>query len=277
MTRLHSVRLRKVRLNDPDVDAKLFPHLHPYGTGSLHGTEGDGALIKYATDRLLSLSPAWRNYFPFIAWLLDRHIKSQLYHAELNRQHSKRGVKRKPDDSIEMAQAMSRGALEDHRSDENLIFGHTDPASIPESGARWRQRQNKLLAISEPHEHCVFAGMMTITQNDSSPELLAHARRGPCATPTAEEMIEHLFVLRGSKHDSSPNMTSHPEAATLSYQKRTRAIQRTFPTTGPRALGPAHHNSSTTGPRALGPAHHNSSTTGPRALGPAHHHEFKHS
>ena len=30
--------------------------------------------------------------------------------------------------------------------------------------------------------------MVTSTQNDASPELLAHARRGPCAAPTDAEI-----------------------------------------------------------------------------------------
>ena len=99
---------------------------------------------------------------------------------------------------------------------KSVVFGRTDPSSIPESGAWWRQRQAELLAISEPHELGMFSGMMTITQNDAAPELLAHGRRGPCAVPTGDEMLEHLLIHRGSKSSSRPNMTEHPEASVLS-------------------------------------------------------------
>ena len=117
---------------------------------------------------------------------------------------------------------------EDVLDPQGIIFGRTEPANIPESGAWWRRRQADLRAMSEPFERGTFAGMMTITQNDAAPELLAHARRGPCALPTADEMVEHLLIHRSAKSDVRPNMTLHPEAATLSFQRRTHAIKRSF-------------------------------------------------
>ena len=71
----------------------------------------------------------------------------------------------------------------------DLLFGRVDPNHIPESGGWWKARQTELMAISDDHELGLMTGMVTVTQNDLSPELIAHARRGPCAAPTAEEKV----------------------------------------------------------------------------------------
>ena len=74
----------------------------------------------------------------------------------------------------------------------------------------------------------MFTGMVTITQNDASPELLANARRGPCATPTEPEMVEYLFTHHRAHHEKKPNITKDAVAATLSYQMRTHAMKSSF-------------------------------------------------
>ena len=74
----------KVRLNDPDVDAKLFPHLLPHGTGSVYASYGDGGIITHVRQRLLDADPAFRWDSVYIFWMLDRHIKNELFHAMEN-------------------------------------------------------------------------------------------------------------------------------------------------------------------------------------------------
>ena len=44
----------------------------------------------------------------------------------------------------------------------------------PESGSWWKARQTELMSISDDHEYGLMTSMVTSTQNDSSPELLAH-------------------------------------------------------------------------------------------------------
>ncbi len=55
------------------------------------------------------------------------------------------------------------------------------------------------MAISDDHELGIMTGMVTSTQYDYSPELLAHARRGPCAEPADAEMCEYLLTRRAPK------------------------------------------------------------------------------
>ena len=97
-----------------------------------------------------------------------------------------------------------------------LLFGRVEPRHIPESGSWWKGQQTELMAISADHELGLPTGMVTMTQNDSSPELLAHARRGPCAAPTEAEKFEYLLTRRapGSRR---PNIQQDATAATLSF------------------------------------------------------------
>ena len=65
----------------------------------------------------------------------------------------------------------------------DMLFGRVDPRHIPESGGWWTQQQTELMAISDDHEMGLMTSMVTVTQNDLSPELIARASRGPCAAP----------------------------------------------------------------------------------------------
>ena len=89
--------------------------------------------------------------------------------------------------------ASSDGSKQDNYE---MLFGRVDPKHIPESGGWWKTRQTELMAISDDHELGLMTGMVAITQNDLSPELIAHARRGPCAVPTPDEKIAYLLTRR---------------------------------------------------------------------------------
>merc|ERR1711940_305255 len=60
------------------------------------------------------------------------------------------------------------------------LFGRIDPRHIPESASWFHGQQKNLMAISTDHELGLPTSMVTLTQNDNSPELLAYAPRGPC-------------------------------------------------------------------------------------------------
>ena len=75
----------RVTLSDPHLDAKLFPHLHPWGSGSLHSEDGSGGIQQFAKNRLLSLDPSFRNNAVWSFWMLDRLIKNDLYFAQRSR------------------------------------------------------------------------------------------------------------------------------------------------------------------------------------------------
>ena len=83
------------------------------------------------------------------------------------------------------------------------------------------------MSISDEHELGLMTGMVTSTQNDASPELLVHARRGPCAVPNDEEMCSYLFTRRAPS-DRRPNIQQNATAATLSFQRRTHALKAAF-------------------------------------------------
>ena len=69
--------------------------------------------------------------------------------------------------------------------------------------------------------------MVTMTQNDSSPELLAHARRGPCAPPRGEELFEYISTRRAPSHRRA-DIQQDPAAATLSFERRNHAQKTEF-------------------------------------------------
>ena len=51
----------RITLGDRHLDAKLFPHLHPHGTGSLRSEESSGGMHQYAKNRLISLDARFRS------------------------------------------------------------------------------------------------------------------------------------------------------------------------------------------------------------------------
>ena len=83
------------------------------------------------------------------------------------------------------------------------------------------------MAISDDAEYGLMTTMVTSTQNDLSPELLAHARRGPGAVPTDSEMCEYLLTRR-APGDKRANIQDDALAATLSFQRRTHALKSNF-------------------------------------------------
>ena len=70
-----------------------------------------------------------------------------------------------------------------------MLFGRVDPRHIPESGSWWKTRQTEVMVVSDDRELGQMTSMVTVTQKDLAPELIAHARRGPCAVPTPEEKL----------------------------------------------------------------------------------------
>ena len=97
-----------ITLGDNHLDAKLFPHLHPHGSGSLHSEEDSGGLHRYAQNRLLSLEPSFRKSPVWSFWMMDRLIKSDLYFRQRRRVWC--GTRR------QSAPARTRPTLESHRS-----------------------------------------------------------------------------------------------------------------------------------------------------------------
>ena len=83
------------------------------------------------------------------------------------------------------------------------------------------------MVISADHVLGLPTSMVTMTQNDSSPELLAHARRGPCAQPRGDELFEYLLTRRAPT-DRRADVQQDPAAATLSFERRNYAQKHDF-------------------------------------------------
>ena len=163
-----------VRASDPHYDAKLFPHLHPFGTGSVSSELGSGSPQKLCRNRLVALESGFRRSPQWIFWQLDRSIKSALFFR--NRRSR--------------AQLSSHAAAADGFS---RAFGTIVPSSIPDSTAWWRRHARELDAITDDAEAGLMNMMVTFTHNNQCAEMLAAVRRGPFALPTNLERIEHLL------------------------------------------------------------------------------------
>ncbi len=74
-----------VKASDAHYDAKLFPHVHPYGTGSLLAEFGSGAVQKHCRARALALQSWFRQSSLWCFWQLDlqsrRHCFSKMPRA----------------------------------------------------------------------------------------------------------------------------------------------------------------------------------------------------
>ena len=145
--------------------------------------------------RLMSLQRDFRRSPVWSFWALDRLIKNDLYFRNLKRlrqtsptacpdgSDSATTGQRKRSASaagLDEPSACPKAAKQDNYE---MLFGRVDPSHIPESGGWWKRQQTELMAISDDHEMGLMTEMVTITQNDMSPELIAHALRGPCAAP----------------------------------------------------------------------------------------------
>ena len=69
--------------------------------------------------------------------------------------------------------------------------------------------------------------MVTITANDSSPEMLATIRRGPFAQPTDEEFFEYLLNQKRSDQ-KCPAFENYSLEHVLSFPRRVNAIKTNF-------------------------------------------------
>ena len=197
---------------EPHYDAKVFPHVHPYGTGSLLSEEGSGAITRLVRNRACAMQSWFRRSAQWAFFYLDLWIKRVLFFQNAGRRkHGRR-----------------HGVGEQDRFART--FGTIVPANIPESTAWWarqakalgqrrgrgvwinarqhtfaqtiyyacvsfprtshaRLSQQELAAITDDAEGGLMQAMVTITHNNRAPEMLAAVRRGPFAVPTKHEKI----------------------------------------------------------------------------------------
>ena len=81
--------------------------------------------------------------------------------------------------------------------------------------------------MSDDHELGQIMSMVTVTQNNFAPKLIAHARRCPCALPTQQEKFAY-FLTRNAPSHRQQNTKEDSTASVLSHQLRILSVKRNF-------------------------------------------------
>ena len=108
-----------VRFTEPHYDAKAWPHMHPYGTGSVFAEPGSGNAKNHAKNRLALIQSWFRRSALWGFWFLNRIIVSDLYFTNRRRQEAGR-------------HGASAGTEKDPIT---KLYGKTEPSHIPETSA----------------------------------------------------------------------------------------------------------------------------------------------
>jgi len=206
-----------VPANDPHYDARVFPCVHPHGTGSLLAEVGSGGTQRFSRNRLMLLESWFRRSALWGFWALNRLIQTELFFKNRKRQEAGRqgaSVVNDPDPIVR-------------------LFGTAQPSDIPESTEWWKRQQRDLFAITDEAEQGLMSAMVTVTMNDSCPEMLASIRRGPMAQPTEEEMIESL-LQRKRRDQERPAFENHSLEHVIAFQRRIHALKENLMRRGAR-------------------------------------------
>ena len=81
--------------------------------------------------------------------------------------------------------------------------------------------------MSDDAELGLMSSMVTITHNDSCPEMLAAIRRGPFAEPTEDELLESYCGIK-PEVGKRPDFEHYAFEHVLSYQRRVQAVKQNF-------------------------------------------------
>ena len=207
----HILEQAYVPASDAHYDARVWPVVHPYGSGSVFAEPRSGGVQKHARNRL-TLIQSWFRRSPLWGfWALNRLLYSTLFFKNLVRRRG--GVKT-------ASSASDPDPFTRH-------FGTAQPSSIPESTEWWKRQQKELFAITDDAECGIMQAMVTISHNDGCAEQLAAIRRGPGAYPEEEEYIEYL-LSRKRRSQERPPCEFYAFEHVLSYQRRVSATKSLF-------------------------------------------------
>ena len=115
----------------PHYDAKLFPHVHPFGTGSLKSEPGGCAMHKLCRNRAFALESWFRRSTQWAFFQNENALKHNLFGN--NRAKRRHGL--------------AHGASDADRFSQ--MYGTIVPANIPESTAWWKRQTRELAAITD--------------------------------------------------------------------------------------------------------------------------------
>lgn len=152
--KLNSIRnIITVSYSDPNLEAKRWPQLFPYGKGSWRRNSSLKQQT-YVKHRLFAIDARFRNCNEFMFFWYDRLIKERLSYYN-NRQRT-----------VNVTELL--GSLQVKDVTENK-YGSVVPSSIPGSKTYWRARCFDLLAmVRDLGKPDLF---ITLTQNDNWLEL----------------------------------------------------------------------------------------------------------
>ena len=197
--------MTKVTYLDCNLEAKAWPHLFPYGTGSW--AYGLGLTpTEYCKLRLLNYDNRWRKDPQWAFFWFDRLTKSRIFYYNCARKARRTGR------DVPMTSESIK------RQNPYDMYGTDVPNTIPGSKGYWSSRLLDVLAMSRELGKPDF--FVTLTENDSWPELQAHITRGAGEAAKGlefdEPLPEHIF--------QDPAM-EFPTETVLAFQKRFRLFR----------------------------------------------------
>ena len=110
-----------MKASDPHYDAKVWPIVHPHGTGSVRSEIGAGAPKNHTCNRITKIQSWFRRTALWVLWKLDWHIKKDLFSMNMRKKTSE-----------EAPDAVAK------------LFGTAIPKNLVESSAWWKKHSKDL-------------------------------------------------------------------------------------------------------------------------------------
>ena len=123
----HILEQAYVPASDAHYDARVWPVVHPYGSGSVFAEPRSGGVQKHARNRLTQIQSWFRRSPLWGFWALNRLLYSTLFFKNLVRRRG--GIKT-------ASSASDPDPFARH-------FGTAQPSSIPESTEWWKRQQKE--------------------------------------------------------------------------------------------------------------------------------------
>jgi hypothetical protein len=179
-------KVHHLKYSDPQLEAKIFTTKYPFGVGSYDQTSKLG-MHAYVQNRLLGFCDRWRTDSRFRFFMFQRDIKCRLMYCASNRHVQPEKLVTPLTPSV--VDQANRSSIQD----DNLAqrYGTSVPAGIVNSEPYWKARQADLACVEKQNRDADY--MITITQNDMAPELLAAIRNGPGAGASVDDMVQYLI------------------------------------------------------------------------------------
>ncbi len=172
----------RITFNEPDLEAKLWPHLFPFANGGW-SPDGDLKPVEYLKHRLLNIDDRWRKDESFSFQWYDKLVKTKLFYVA-----NARRVKR----TDRVDDLTSEKLRDDQTNSYYDRLGQVVPATIPGTRVYWNSKLLELLAMTRKLGNPTF--FITLTQNDNWPEIQIHIVEGPGHSTTPRN-VDSKFVL----------------------------------------------------------------------------------